>query len=368
MTGLISIHVFKVLVTLLILVSIVNCPETLSKSNTGTCFPNCRAFSSTSVVEGSCQCTRFRHPTGCKCPEDQLGKYTKAQCLSDQTLQKLPFCNESSGISVPLNTCKCIDGYTPVGCNCSNIPDLLSDIPKEICPCLAQGDDIRGGNICPVTRFCGYKDKLNTNCLCSSEFRETGCTCTLDYFPDGCICDTNSEAIFDLETCRATKPCTGGTFANPTPTGCTPINCQSPDQTYKCNCVPGKDPIGCTCPNEGQELSGISPQACPCLSTGDIRAGTTCPVTEDCILGILDPSKRGCFCTANYQPDGCTCTSTYSQAGCVCDLLSTTYDSTTCLATKPCTGGNFTIPTPTGCTPPDCTSTDQTYKCKCKDG
>ncbi|KAA6358869.1 MAG: hypothetical protein EZS28_045604, partial [Streblomastix strix] len=174
MAGHVRFHLFQILITLLIFISIVNCPETLSKANTGTCFPICRAQSSTSVVEGSCQCSRFSHPTGCKCPEKSYGKYP--ECLQDQMLQKLPFCNESSGISVPSNTCKCIDGYTPTGCNCTkNLPDLLSGIPKELCPCLAQGDDIRGGNICPVTRFCGYKDKLNTHCFCSSKFSGNGC-------------------------------------------------------------------------------------------------------------------------------------------------------------------------------------------------
>ncbi|KAA6365982.1 MAG: hypothetical protein EZS28_038491, partial [Streblomastix strix] len=157
---------------------------------------------------------------------------------------------------------------------------VFSGIPKEICPCLAQGDDIRGGNICPVTRFCGYKDKLNTHCLCSYKFSEDGCTCTQDYNPDGCICDTNPAASYDPTACLATKLCTGGDFIDPTPAGCIPIDCQSSDQAFKCNCKPKNDPVGCTCPSNPLELIGISPQACVCRQIDDIRQGTTCPITR----------------------------------------------------------------------------------------
>ncbi|KAA6353035.1 MAG: hypothetical protein EZS28_051438, partial [Streblomastix strix] len=122
-----------------------------------------------------------------------------------------------------------------------------------------------------------------------------------------------------------------------------------------------------TCICSGQDLTGIPNESCPCRSTGDIRAGTTCPVTENC-NATLKPSDRGCFCTSSQKPDGCTCTPTYSQAGCICDLLSTTYLPTTCLATKPCAEGTFTAPLPTGCSPTDCSSQNQTFECNCKPG
>ncbi|KAA6399765.1 MAG: hypothetical protein EZS28_004714 [Streblomastix strix] len=88
----------------------------------------------------------------------------------------------------------------------------------------------------------------------------------------------------------------------------------------------------------------------------NIRAGTTCPVTEECISGILEPTDRGCFCTANYQPDSCTCTSAFhpdNEQGCVCDENEdAVFEINLCRATKTCTGSN----TPIGCTPPVCTA------------
>ncbi|KAA6353456.1 MAG: hypothetical protein EZS28_051017 [Streblomastix strix] len=59
----------------------------------------------------------------------------------------------------------------------------------------------------------------------------------------------------------------------------------------------------------GQKLSIISPSACDCRLTGDPRAETTNPVTEECEELILEPTDREYFCKVNYQPDFCTCTS-----------------------------------------------------------
>ncbi|KAA6312726.1 MAG: hypothetical protein EZS28_055876, partial [Streblomastix strix] len=139
------------------------------------------------------------------------------------------------------------------------------------------------------------------------------CTCTSAVHPDneqGCVCDEHENATFNLDQCRATKLCNEGTFINPTPTGCTPPDCTSASQTYKCNCKPYLDPIGCNCPAEPQQLVGIRTDACPCNGTDDPRRGITCEITRSGKSGV--------------------------------------YNLTTCLATKTCTGGDFDNPSPTG--------------------
>ncbi|KAA6394992.1 MAG: hypothetical protein EZS28_009481 [Streblomastix strix] len=103
---------------------------------------------------------------------------------------------------------------------------------------------------------------------------------------------------------------------------------------------------------------------CKCLDEDDPRAETTCPVTEECISGILDPTIRGCFCIANYKSDSCTCTSAIhpdNQQGCVYDENEdATFNRDDCRQTKTCTGNN----TPIGCS---CAYNGriQTGECKC---
>ncbi|KAA6401343.1 MAG: hypothetical protein EZS28_003133 [Streblomastix strix] len=146
------------------------------------------------------------------------------------------------------------------------------------------------------------------DCLCSGVVGE----------PDTCICDTNPDPSGNpLRECYSSKVLLNTDYPN-----------------------------GCRCPVDSSKLKGIPTDQCECQSTGDIRAGTTCPVTEDCIEGILDPSMRGCFCTENYQPD--------NEQSCVCDKHEdATFMINLCRATKTCTSNDI----PEGCTPL-CTSTD----------
>ncbi|KAA6363168.1 MAG: hypothetical protein EZS28_041304, partial [Streblomastix strix] len=197
-------------------------------------------------------------------------------------------------------------------------------IPTDRCECRPTGDP-RAGDTCP---YCTGPEQPNANC----------------------VCDPDQTTGYPLSDCQATKPCTGGDFDNPTPTGCTPPDCTSASQTYKCNCLEGKDPIGCICPEESSQLVGIRTQACECRATGDPRAGDECPSycvgpdqpNSDCVcdtdingqypllicqaskvcIEIDDPinctptcieeseaqvDKDSCFCTTSNYPSGCRC-------------------------------------------------------------
>ncbi|KAA6353271.1 MAG: hypothetical protein EZS28_051202, partial [Streblomastix strix] len=201
--------------------------------------------------------------------------------------------------------------FSPIGCTCPREQALLIGIPIEQCVC-RDVDDPRAGSMCKVTEDCkiGVLEPSNRGCFCNSNYQQAGCTCTEQYSQIGCICDLLSTT-YNATSCLATKPCSGGDFINSTPTGCTPPDCTSSSQTYKCNCKNGLDPVGCVCPSSGQDLTGISNKSCPCLPTGDIRAGTTCPS----------------YCTGPDQPN----------SDCICDIepdQSTGYPLLDCQASK----------------------------------
>ncbi|KAA6367949.1 MAG: Pyruvate-ferrodoxin oxidoreductase, partial [Streblomastix strix] len=309
-----------------------------------------------------------------ECEKEKACKFD----LASQTKEYCP-CSESGDDE--RGSCKiCIGDVNNDDSDCicpTNSSQVIGDLPSrcksfcvkgsstEDCICDTVVESYKASE-CEKEKACMFKlvDQNTSLCPC----RETGdprdssiCEyCIKGSATSSCICNTGLGSSYSVEQCKQEKA-----FLNLQ-------NCKYDDNLtliqFGCKCVKGYSPIGCTCPISGLDLTGISPQACPCRLTGDIRAGSTCKVTEDCESGILEPSNRGCFCTDNYQKTGCACTSTYSQEGCVCDLLSTTYNPTTCLATKLCTGGDFINPTPTGCTPLHCTSKSQTFKCNCVEG
>ncbi|KAA6363304.1 MAG: hypothetical protein EZS28_041169, partial [Streblomastix strix] len=165
---------------------------------------------------------------------------------------------------------------------------------------------------------------------------------------------SGKSGVYNLTTCLATKTCTGGDFDNPTPTGCTPPDCTSASQTYKCNCLEGKDPIGCICPTEPQQLVGIRTDACPCNGDDDPRRGTACEVTRIC--SINDLVQTPCLCSQQFNSGNCTCTQNYhDDQQCICDLSgkSGVFELEQCQSTKICTDDNF----PIGCTCPPISQT-----------
>ncbi|KAA6337472.1 MAG: hypothetical protein EZS28_052784, partial [Streblomastix strix] len=262
----------------------------------------------------------------------------------------------------------CKPDLDPIGCICPIDRQQLLGISTQACACNGDNDP-RRGITCAVSRVCESNDLVQTPCLCSEEFADANCTCTEDFHDNQqCICDISGESgVYDLSTCRSTKTCIDGDFDNPLPVGCTPPDCTSASQTYKCNCKPDLDPIGCNCPTEPQQLVGIRTDACPCNGNDDPRRGTTCKVTRVC--SINDLVQTPCLCSEAFTNGNCICTEEYhDDQQCMCDQSGETevYDLSTCRSTKTCTGGTFDTPSPTGCTPPDCTSASQTYKCNCK--
>ncbi|KAA6397124.1 MAG: hypothetical protein EZS28_007353, partial [Streblomastix strix] len=328
---------------------------------TGTCSPYC-----TGPGEPIINCV-------CNTNPDQTTGYPLSDCQASKPCTGpnipegcTPTCTPDSGGSVSQNTCFCTNTNHPTGCRCPIDSSQLAGIPIERCACRDIGDSRAGsqtiGAQCPITRVCQVNDDLTTPCLCSSDFSGVGCTCTSTYSQDGCVCDLLSTT-YDPTECLATKTCTGGNFTDPTPSGCTPPNCSLTIQTFKCNCKNGFDPVGCTCPSSGLDLTGISPQACACRQIDDIRQGTTCPITRKCKLGSVETD---CLCSGSYSGVGCICSIDYHPQNCICDEISgTELEFEECKASKKCIGDS----NPEGCTP-DCEATTEqtvaTDSCMCK--
>ncbi|KAA6397667.1 MAG: hypothetical protein EZS28_006810 [Streblomastix strix] len=226
--------------------------------DTGLCAP---AYCDGSA--GTCICGE-QNTEGCVCDGniDQPDTCTPAiptgknpgVCTGNQDLDNCRCPDPATGHQFPENYCTCSEDGQPEGCNCPTEPQQLVGIRTDACPCNGD-DDPRRGTTCEVTRVCSINDLVQTPCLCSEAFANGNCTCTEDYYDDQqCICDQSEKSgVYNLTTCLATKTCTGGDFDNPTPTGCTPPDCTSASQIYKCNCKPDLDPIGCNCPTEPQQ-------------------------------------------------------------------------------------------------------------------
>ncbi|KAA6379393.1 MAG: hypothetical protein EZS28_025079, partial [Streblomastix strix] len=223
-------------------------------------------------------------------------------------------------------------------------------------------------------------------------YKPTGCICTSDYHPKQCECDAHASAGWPKATCDAAKePCTsannpvgctpvctnsqfeteenclcpaeqswtsqckvghcsGGTFAEPTPIGCGPVDCTSSSQSYACVCTLANHPSLCTCPDPSTSTSNeITFNNAKCTEWKTYNALPTC--------NSATLTEGGCKCTGEYEPKGCT------------------YDPL--VEVGNCVGGNFDHPTPFGCTVQDCgaqtdfacycTSANHLAGCICKD-
>ncbi|KAA6403523.1 MAG: hypothetical protein EZS28_000951 [Streblomastix strix] len=370
-----------------------------NKCNTDTCIPRCKTDT---FPEGGCRCTQKFHPTGCTCPEDKLGFYTKEQCEADQAYQKMTDCTISS--TLPGIDCICTTSFHPIDCTCPKEPVKLGGIPNNTCSCRSSGDP-RNGTDCP--EYCTGPDIPSQDC----------------------VCDSDPLATFTLDDCQPTKTCTGDNI----PEGCTP-NCTegSTDTVYSksCKCISTSHPAGCMCPIATSELTGIPNARCECLTTNDPRAGqgecppyctktihpsecicdtgstgtewnlekcqTTKICSEDdiekgsCTCGETQNRPTGCLCRNNIDTDcicsidgqasGCTylkcskqteddlpceCTQTNHPTGCMCpiaisELTGIPTDQCPCLTTGDPRAGSTC--------PPYCTDNEYSEGCACNSG
>ncbi|KAA6384196.1 MAG: hypothetical protein EZS28_020280 [Streblomastix strix] len=193
------------------------------------------------------------------------------------------------------------------------------------CKCLSSGDP-RAGSTCPA-----YCIKGSTN--------------------QSCICDTNATN-FPIDQCQKEKACKYD-LINQTATDCPCLNSSDPRAGDTCAsyCVKDKTTTECVCDTNVIDYSVEQCQQeqackydlihqttyyCPCLSTGDPRAGGICPS----------------YCTAKDIPN----------QNCVCDSNpNAQYPPQTCQSEKQCNvSSNSSVPTDS------CTCSKQNYPSGCK--
>ncbi|KAA6389622.1 MAG: hypothetical protein EZS28_014852 [Streblomastix strix] len=293
-------------------------------------------------VTSECVCdTNSSNFTFQQCQKEKL-------CITDLIHQTVADCKcLSTNDPRAGDTCPayCIKGQTNQSCVCdtnaSNFPidqclkenvckyDLINQTATD-CPCLSTGDP-RAGKACPI--YCTSKDKPTSDCTC----------------------DSNPNAQYPPSSCQSEKKCTQSSNSTVTKDSCT--------------CSGSNHPTGCRCPSETTQLTGIPINQCECRSSDDPRAGSTCPaycvkeqVNSSCVCDQNNTSfsyttcKRDKICTINLINQSnitCPCLSTgdpraglgqcpaYCIKGqtnitCACDTGSTYYPIAQCNIDKLC--------------------------------
>ncbi|KAA6348817.1 MAG: hypothetical protein EZS28_051961, partial [Streblomastix strix] len=241
----------------------------------------------------------------------------------------------------------CVKGQVTANCTCNtNVPgytvdqcqkeklcviDLINQ-PNTTCTCLPTGDPRAGKGQCPA--YC-IKDQVNQSCVCDTNIpgytqaqcqteikckfdlaNQTNSTCpclntgdpragkgqcpayctSKDQPSQSCVCDSNPGAQYPPSSCQSEKKCNVSSSQTVTKDSCT--------------CSGSNHPTGCRCPSETTQLTGIPTNQCECRSSGDPRAGSTCPAY--CVNGQVNSS-------------------------CICDSNNTYFPYTTCERDKACT-------------------------------
>ncbi|KAA6390035.1 MAG: hypothetical protein EZS28_014439 [Streblomastix strix] len=239
-----------------------------------------------------CKCADGQAPFDCTYPQNDVDdSYTKTEC-EDKKYSAIDYCDESDSPSIYPQSCICIDGNSPEGCVCPQDSKDLIGVPVAQCECCSTGDP---------------RAVLTTPGAGCPEY------CTDNIYNGSCACDSD---LTDYTECEADKayillPDYNGVHG-------------SSVKPNTCKCIDGYSPTGCICPRDTDlnQLDGVSLGQCEYLDEDDPSAGIICPVTEEYISEIFEPTDRGCFCTANYQPDFYKCTSDVhpdKPDGCVCD-------------------------------------------------
>ncbi|KAA6331915.1 MAG: hypothetical protein EZS28_053333, partial [Streblomastix strix] len=156
-----------------------------------------------------------------------------------------------------------------------------------------------------------------------------------------CVCDSNKDG-FTVKQCKLEKACKFD-LANQQPSDCPCLSTADPRQNKTCPpyCIRGYVTSNCSCDtnlpsypvdsclkekNCSFELINQSVANCPCLATGDPRAGGACPaycvkgqVTSDCVCDYYIPDytiaqcqkEKACkYNLVNQSTTDCACLST----------------------------------------------------------
>ncbi|KAA6363042.1 MAG: hypothetical protein EZS28_041431, partial [Streblomastix strix] len=269
-----------------------------------------------------CSCSKESYPQSCSCGNLQNVDLSTDQCYALKVCTQIgwppgctDYCTYDSDLTVLKDSCFC-NGFdhSPTGCLCPSYDLLDEQTPTDRCPCLPSGDPRAGSQI------------VGAQCPAYCQFAN---------YPPNCICDPRADNPYPYQECLASKPCTGGTFTDPTPTGCTPVACES-DQEFACICTSLNSPLGCT-PNC---TTGSNPSLIPCMcTTAHYPPDCTCPTTADELEGI-PVDQCPCLPSGDPRADGDTCPAYCVQGSltldCQCDTKSVSYSPETCLIDKLC--------------------------------
>ncbi|KAA6391085.1 MAG: hypothetical protein EZS28_013391 [Streblomastix strix] len=303
-----------------------------------------------------------------QCAIDYACKYdlehqsaSKCSCLSTGDPRAGKQCPAQYAKGDVTQGCTCdtnLPGYTVAQCQLEKRCkfDLVHQEVVD-CPCLSTGDP-RANNACPA-----YCSKGNVTTACA--------------------CDSNKEG-FTVEQCKLEKACKFD-LANQSSSDCPCLSTADPRQNKTCPpyCIRGYAQSNCTCDtnlpsypvdsclkekNCGFELINQSVANCPCLATGDPRAGGACPAycikgqaTSDCVCDFYIPDytiaqcqkEKACkYNLINQTTTDCPCQNTsdpragkacpsYCVKGeptseCVCDTNSTGFTVQQCQKEKLC--------------------------------
>ncbi|KAA6386015.1 MAG: hypothetical protein EZS28_018457 [Streblomastix strix] len=358
------------------------CKFDLADQTNATC--PCLSTGDPRAGYGQCPayCTAIDQPSqSCVCDSNPTAQYPPSLCQSEKK------CNVSSNSTVTKDSCTCSGSNHPTGCKCPTDSSQLNGIPQNRCECLKTGDP-RANGICPA--YC-VKGKVNANCEC----------------------DTNSSS-FPLSSCQTEKKCITD-LINQNNITCPCLSTGDPRAGNTCPayCIKGQVTANCTCNTNVTgytvdqcqkeklcfaDLVNQPNSTCPCLPTGDPRAGNgQCPaycikdqVNQSCVCDTNIPGYTVAQCQIEYQckynlanqiasdcpclsigdpragygqcPDYCTAKDTPT-SDCICDSNpSAQYPPSSCNSEKQCNVSSSSTVTKDSCT---CSGSNHPTGCRC---
>ncbi|KAA6377442.1 MAG: hypothetical protein EZS28_027031, partial [Streblomastix strix] len=291
-------------------------------------------------ANGTCPayCVKGNVTENCFC-DSNLPNYSVGQCQIDKAC-KYDLIHQSNATCPclspadprPDGTCPgyCIRGYVTSECICDS---NLSSFPVESCqrekkckfelinqttsdcPCQATGDP-RAGGACPA--YC-VKGQVTSECVCDY------------YIPDFTIAQCQKEKLCITNLINQTaSDCSCLATGDPRAGKACPAYCIKGQVTSECTC--DTNSTGYTiqqCQKEKLCMANLIHQTisdCPCLATGDPRAGNTCPAY--CIKGQVTAN-----CTCNANVTGYTVDQCQKEKLCFADLVNQTAADCPCLPT-----------------------------------
>ncbi|KAA6362653.1 MAG: hypothetical protein EZS28_041820, partial [Streblomastix strix] len=294
------------------------------------------AISRSTYPDASTILSITNYPTGCKCPTDssQLTgiPQNRCECLKTGDPRANGICPAYCVKGKVNASCECdINSSSFPLSNCEKEKLCITDLvhqPSSDCPCLSTGDP-RAGNTCPA--YC-IKGQATANCTCNTN--TPGYTVDQCQKEKLCITDLINQPNTTCQCLSTADPRAGN--------GQCPAYCIKDQVNESCVCdtnIPGYTQAQCQIEYQCKyNLASQSNATCPCLSTGDPRAGYgQCPA----------------YCTSKDLPN----------QSCVCDSNpNSQYSLQTCQSEKKCNISSSSTVTKDSCT---CSESNHPTGCRC---